>query len=358
MATVQRPLKEGSVRTYQEKVGLGFVDILANEMDADLDTIYAAWNGGVDSVTLKDLSVTTPKIVDGAVTTPKIADGQVTYVKLAADAQLWRDTGSALTPGTTFPNRFLSIPVGYTAHEWGSRPIKARLASAAAGDTSYLTINQGLPAGTWVKDDVAKSGWILELDSAGDVVHVSRSAPGSSTLTSWLTLTGVGDLTVMGAINAGAGAAVTGGFFQASGTAGGLRCKGVGSVAGDGYSNAIGFGWDGTLKARVDSTVIGTVTVTSDARVKINVQEDVPGLDAVLAMRPISFEYDQTKREIGFATGRHYGLIAQEVESLAPLAVEDDASEDHWKELDYRALVPVLIRAIQDLAQRLTAAAT
>jgi hypothetical protein len=83
MATIQRPTKEGSVRTYQEKVGLGFVDILASEMDADLDTIYAAWNGGVDSVTLKDGAVTTPKLVDGAVTTPKLVDGAVTTLKLA-----------------------------------------------------------------------------------------------------------------------------------------------------------------------------------------------------------------------------------------------------------------------------------
>jgi hypothetical protein len=84
MATIQRPTKEGSVRTYQEKVGLGFVDILASEMDADLDTIYAAWNGGVDSVTLKDGAVTTPKIVDLNVTTAKLADLGVTTLKLAA----------------------------------------------------------------------------------------------------------------------------------------------------------------------------------------------------------------------------------------------------------------------------------
>jgi hypothetical protein len=75
MATIQRPTKEGSVRTYQEKVGLGYIDILASEMDADLDTIYAAWNGGVDSVTLKDGAVTTPKLVDAAVTLPKLVPG-------------------------------------------------------------------------------------------------------------------------------------------------------------------------------------------------------------------------------------------------------------------------------------------
>jgi hypothetical protein len=50
MPTLERPVKEGSVRTYQAKVGLGFPDILASEVDADLDTIYAAWNGGAPPI--------------------------------------------------------------------------------------------------------------------------------------------------------------------------------------------------------------------------------------------------------------------------------------------------------------------
>lgn len=86
MATIQRPTKEGSVRTYQEKVGLGFVDILASEMDADLDTIYAAWNGGVDNVTLKD----------GAVSDAKISD--VAWTKLTGTRAAGGDLGS------TYPN--------------------------------------------------------------------------------------------------------------------------------------------------------------------------------------------------------------------------------------------------------------
>jgi hypothetical protein len=91
---VTRPLKEGSVTTYQQKVAAGFPDILASEMDADLDTIYAAWNGGVATANLIDGSVTTPKLAtapngagtanlnDLAVTTAKLADGAVTWPKL------------------------------------------------------------------------------------------------------------------------------------------------------------------------------------------------------------------------------------------------------------------------------------
>jgi hypothetical protein len=108
MATIQRPLKEGSVRTYQEKVGLGFVDILASEMDADLDTIYAAWNstGGVtDSMIASvgwnklsggtvaaggDLAGSTypnPVIGVDAITTAKLRNGAVTFAKRAEVVQ-------------------------------------------------------------------------------------------------------------------------------------------------------------------------------------------------------------------------------------------------------------------------------
>jgi hypothetical protein len=74
MPTLERPLKEGSVRTYQQKVVLGFPDILASEADADHDTIYAAWNGGVDTGNLLDNCVTSAKIAPDAVGTRELAD--------------------------------------------------------------------------------------------------------------------------------------------------------------------------------------------------------------------------------------------------------------------------------------------
>jgi len=97
---IQRPLKEGNVRTYQEKVGLGYLDILAAEMDADLDTIYAAWNGRVGTADLQDGAVTTPKLALGAVTTPQLGDGAVTTVKLGTGAVTNAQLGaSAVTVG-------------------------------------------------------------------------------------------------------------------------------------------------------------------------------------------------------------------------------------------------------------------
>ena len=62
MGVIQRPTKEGNATTYQGKVAAGYTGILAAEVDADLDTIYAAWNGGTDTVNIADGSVTTAKL--------------------------------------------------------------------------------------------------------------------------------------------------------------------------------------------------------------------------------------------------------------------------------------------------------
>jgi hypothetical protein len=104
MAQIPRPPKQGSVTTYVAKVAAGYPRILAGEMDADLDTIYGAWNGGADTINIRDGAVTSAKLaadsvgprelqdggvqtsqlVDGAVTTAKLADANVTDAKIVS----------------------------------------------------------------------------------------------------------------------------------------------------------------------------------------------------------------------------------------------------------------------------------
>jgi hypothetical protein len=103
MAQIPRPPKQGNVTSYVAKVAAGYARILAGEVDADLDTIYGAWNGGADTVNIRNSAVTSEKLAadavgpreiadggvftialaDGAVTTPKLADGAVTDAKVS-----------------------------------------------------------------------------------------------------------------------------------------------------------------------------------------------------------------------------------------------------------------------------------
>jgi Chaperone of endosialidase len=84
----------------------------------------------------------------------------------------------------------------------------------------------------------------------------------------------------------------------------------------------------------------------SDPRLKEDVTTDVPGLDALLAVPPVAFAY------VFDPDHRHYGVMADALAKVAPLAVGEMAG---YLVVDYAALVPVLIQAIRDLSARLAA---
>ena len=173
-----RPLKEGSVTTYQAKVAAGFPDILASEMDADLDTIYAAWNGGVG--------------------TANLGNGSVTYAKLAPDAQLWRDTGTTLTPGTNFTSRPIEM-VGPTPNGvgfvMGGTAVKGRLRDVGVTGVQLLSNSVGVGA----PDNTSLASWILQLNPTNDVFDILRAPAGASTVFTQLSRLGFdGTLTLAG----------------------------------------------------------------------------------------------------------------------------------------------------------------
>jgi hypothetical protein len=99
MAVIERPLKTYGTRKYASEVAAAPANeapILADEVDLDFDTIYNAWNSGVDSSNiaagavganaLATNAVTNAKIAPNAVTTDKIADGTIVAGDLANNA--------------------------------------------------------------------------------------------------------------------------------------------------------------------------------------------------------------------------------------------------------------------------------
>ena len=96
MATIQRPLKLYGTRRYVDEVAADAdhkAPILSAEVDGDLDTIYTAWNQGVDGVNIKP----------GVITTGHLADGHVTDLKIAGlswDKVTGKPTYFPIQPGT------------------------------------------------------------------------------------------------------------------------------------------------------------------------------------------------------------------------------------------------------------------
>jgi len=163
MATIQRPVKTYGNRNYVAEVAAapGNQDpILATEVDADIDTVYGAWNAGVDTVNIKD--------------------GSVTKAKLAPDANLWNDTGTALVPAST------------------PRNVSAPPRCSMAGGTQYGEFCANTT--TTPAYDNTKPGYLMRGDYTNDAWQVWRASAGASP--AWTNLVNVagatGDTTVTG----------------------------------------------------------------------------------------------------------------------------------------------------------------
>jgi hypothetical protein len=106
---------------------------------------------------------------------------------------------------------------------------------------------------------------------------------------------------------------------------------------------------------RRDSTIVGSISVTttatayntsSDQRLKENITDAPSASDSIDAIQIRSFDWK--------ADGSHqkYGVIAQELEAIAPEAVsKGEKKEDMWG-VDYSKLVPMLIKEVQSLRAR------
>ena len=99
----------------------------------------------------------------------------------------------------------------------------------------------------------------------------------------------------------------------------------------------------GTINTSGSATSFNT---SSDRRLKSNIEEAASASDKIDAIQVRQFDWN--------ADGSHqdYGLIAQELEPIEPMAVTGDADSDEMMGVDYSKLVPMLIKEIQELRSR------
>ncbi|MGB0881739.1 MAG: tail fiber domain-containing protein [Vicingaceae bacterium] len=91
----------------------------------------------------------------------------------------------------------------------------------------------------------------------------------------------------------------------------------------------------------------GAWTVFSDARSKENVNNYTKGLEELLKLRPVSFNY---KKEFNWGTKTYVGLIAQEVEKVVPTMVQQKEVNGikDFREVDPNEINYMLINAIKE----------
>jgi hypothetical protein len=148
-------------------------------------------------------------------------------------------------------------------------------------------------------------------------------------------------------------------------------------------ATALGYGAnvDASNKVRIGNSAVTVIegqvpfTTPSDGRYKFNVQENVKGLDFILKLRPVTYQFDVQRFDAHLAHRdglnsdaiqaayeeatriRRSGFIAQEVEKAAAAAdydfsgiVRPKTDQDHYS-LSYEAFVVPLVKAIQEQQQ-------
>ncbi len=94
--------------------------------------------------------------------------------------------------------------------------------------------------------------------------------------------------------------------------------------------------------------VNGTIQ-TSDARLKQGITNLRYGLNELMQLRPVSFQWkDDSNGQ------QHLGLIAQETQEIIPEAVVQAADQDSPLGMNYTTLIPVMIKSIQEQQATMT----
>lgn len=158
-------------------------------------------------------------------------------------------------------------------------------------------------------------------------------------------------------------------------------------VTGSSFTNATAVGYNATVNAS-NKVRIGNTNVTviegqvawswpSDARFKSNIREDVPGLDFINKLRPVTYtfesekfddflhkgdeEYFKNKNQEDYKLGeakKHSGLIAQEVETvIQEIGYDFDglnvpSNENDNYSISYSSFTIPLIVSVQELSEQ------
>lgn len=100
------------------------------------------------------------------------------------------------------------------------------------------------------------------------------------------------------------------------------------------------------MSAAGAATFNNDVTAFSDVRLKENIETITNALDKVCQIRGVTFDRIDTNGP------RQMGVIAQEIEEVAPEVVREDSSDDKIKSVAYGNMVALLIESIKELNEK------
>lgn len=133
----------------------------------------------------------------------------------------------------------------------------------------------------------------------------------------------------------------------------------TGSTGGSFTGNLFNIAWvnGNTPKLYIDTTDLGTISLTSDYRVKQNVEtQTASGIDRVKQLRPVTYDFADYGTLFKADGVTREGFIAHELAEVIPSGCEGEKDkEDSLQSLRIDAIVSVLTKAVQELAVKVEA---
>lgn len=112
---------------------------------------------------------------------------------------------------------------------------------------------------------------------------------------------------------------------------------------------------NGNIQVDGDITATGTISSVSDARLKTNVVDLDDQSGQLEKLLPVSYQYRQDPdfAALHLPEGDQFGLIAQELQKIYPELVQanlniGDGSGEKYLTVNYSALIPILIKTMQE----------
>ena len=220
---------------------------------------------------------------------------------------------------------------------------KLELNNGATG--SFVTFTDGVATNFTFKTDGSNVG---TFGTEAGSTHLAFMASG----TEQMRISTGGNIRFFqtGSDSPGLGNTTTGHAFQNGGIVTFSSASGYVSINRNGDGTRMQFNNSGNTRGTI--TVTGTTTAyntSSDRRLKSNIQDAASASSKIDAMKVRQFDWTED--------GKHqdYGMIAQELQPIEPLAVSGSEDSTDMMGVDYSKLVPMLIKEIQELRSRVAA---
>jgi len=221
------------------------------------------------------------------------------------------------------------------------------IGTSSPGSYGKLAVQNGVIAA------VSADGSVQSVHSAANTGQVKLSSYNAAG-TSFLTF-GTGTDVERARITSG-GVFIVGDTNIVASSLAGVKFDGV-SYNGLGLNDSAAASGAGYIYFQSSGTTIGSITrvgatsavaynTTSDQRLKENIKDAAPASALIDALQVREYDWKSD------GSHQRYGFIAQELVSVAPEAVHQPVDPDEMMGVDYSKLVPMLVKEIQSLRQR------